>query len=341
MATIYRRGEIWWGRVQRQGKELRQSLKTKDRREAQRIFARWLAEIEHVSRGGRPHKTFEELVEHFMAEHMPTLRPASQRRYAVSMRHLLVEFGNEVVENISSGRLADFESRRRKMAAKPPTIRRDFSCLSSIFSCAVEWEWVEVNPVPAYLRRRRKRGLKEAAPRTRWLTPDEERRLLAAASPTVRDAIAFAIDTGLRREEQFGLKHQQVSLAREEIYLDTGTKTARPRIVPLLPRALAILGTLPRHITGPWIFHRGGKRYLQMNKGFKGAARRAGIKDVRWHDLRRTCGCRLLQTRGLSMEQVRDWLGHSSVTTTEKSYAFLTIDDLHRAIGTGTSMGTN
>lgn len=73
-----------------------------------------------------------------------------------------------------------------------------------------------------------------------------------------------------------------------------------------------------------------------MTKGLKGAARRAGIHDLRWHDLRRTCGCRLLQDRGLSTEQVRDWLGHSSVMTTEKAYAFLTIDDLHRAVGTGT-----
>jgi integrase len=341
MAAIYRRGKTWWGRIRREGKEIRQSLQTTDRREAQRIFARWVAEVEHVAKGGRPNRSFEELVEHFMANHMPTLRPASQRRYAVSLQHLLKEFANEPIERITSARLADFEAKRRRESARPPTIRRDLFCLSSIFSCAIEWEWIEANPVSSYLRRRAKRGLKEAAPRTRWVTEDEERRLLAAASPEVRNAIAFAIDTGLRREEQFSLKHQQISLAREELKLDTNTKTARSRTVPLLPRALALLGTLPRHIHTPWVFrHRDGERYLQMNKGLKAAARRAGIEDVRWHDLRRTCGCRLLQVHGLSMEQVRDWLGHSSVITTEKIYAFLTVDDLHRAVGTGTKTGT-
>jgi integrase len=216
-------------------------------------------------------------------------------------------------------------------------------CLSSIYSCAVEWEWVDVNPVPAYLKRRSKRGLKEAEPRTRWLTHEEEQRLLAAATPVVRQAIAFAIDTGLRREEQFSLKRFQVSLARGEIRLDTSTKTARSRVVPILPRAGTILGTLLAvpSMRSDWVFHHaGGARYLQMNKGLKAAARRAGIKDLRWHDLRRTCGCRRLQDDGLSLAQVRDWLGHSSVVTTEKAYAFLTVDDLHRAVGTGTQTGT-
>ncbi|MBX9590326.1 MAG: hypothetical protein K2X43_13545 [Hyphomonadaceae bacterium] len=65
-----------------------------------------------------------------------------------------------------------------------------------------------------------------------------------------------------------------------------------------------------------------------------------------WHDVRRTCGCRLLQgvvidgvMRKLSMERVSKWLGHSSITVTERHYAFLTVDDLHEAVrqphGTG------
>src|SRR5215472_11285069 len=57
------------------------------------------------------------------------------------------------------------------------------------------------------------------------------------------------------------------------------------------------------------------------------------IKPFMWHDLRRTCGCRLLQDYGLSMELVSTWLGHSSITVTERHYAFLKVDHLQRAIG--------
>ena len=69
-----------------------------------------------------------------------------------------------------------------------------------------DWEWIDGNIVPAYLRRRSKRGLKEGAARTRYLTDSEELSLLQAASPDVRQAIILAIDTGLRREELFSLR---------------------------------------------------------------------------------------------------------------------------------------
>ena len=72
-----------------------------------------------------------------------------------------------------------------------------------------------------------------------------------------------------------------------------------------------------------------------MLKILKVAARRAGINDLIWHDLRRTCGCRLLQDYGASMKEVCDWLGHSSVLVTEQRYAFLRVDDLHRRVGGG------
>ena len=69
-----------------------------------------------------------------------------------------------------------------------------------------------------------------------------------------------------------------------------------------------------------------------MTRGLAGAAKRAGIKDLRWHDLRRTCGCRLLQEHRMRMEEVAKWLGHQSMGQTERAYAFLEVDDLHAAM---------
>jgi integrase len=101
----------------------------------------------------------------------------------------------------------------------------------------------------------------------------------------------------------------------------------------LLPRSAQILAQLPRHFRSRYVFcHANGDRFGHMDKGMKAARRRAGLNALRWHDLRRTCGCRLLQDHGLSMEGVKEWLGHHSVTVTEKAYAFLEIEDLHRAV---------
>jgi integrase/recombinase XerD len=239
-------------------------------------------------------------------EHLSTLRISSARRYGVSLAWLADAFEGKFLDQISTAELAEFEHKRRETGASPPTVRRDLACLSSIFGCCIEWEWCDLNPVSPYMRRRKKRGLREAPARTRYLSHDEESLLLAKASPEVRTAISFAIDTGLRREEQFGLSWDKIDLQTGEILLGTNTKSGKPRRVPLLPRAAQILAHLPRHIRSRYVFcHHNGKRYVHMNKGMKAARRRAGLRALRWHDLRRTCGCRLLQDHGMSMEGVR------------------------------------
>jgi len=76
-----------------------------------------------------------------------------------------------------------------------------------------------------------------------------------------------------------------------------------------------------------WVFcKKDGERYAEGRRdAFESATRRAGLADLNRHDLRRTCGCRLLQDRGMKMHEVRDWLGHSTVRLTETTYAFLDV----------------
>lgn len=325
---IYRRGKTYWGRAQREGREHRRSLKTTAKAIAERRYRQWLGELDAIAWGDKPRRRFDEAAERFIREHLPTLKPSSARRYGVSLDWLADELEGKFLDQIGTAVLMEFE-RKRRQQAKAPTVRRDLACLSSIFGCCIEWEWCDANPVPAYMRRRKKRGLREAQPLTRYLSHTEETKLLEHATPAVRQAIAFAIDTGLRREEQFGLTWDKVDLQAQCLWLDGATKSGKPRRVPLLPRAAQILAQMPRHIRSPYVFRHGnGDRLNNMEKGLKAARRRAGIRALRWHDLRRTCGCRRLQDDGLSMEAVKEWLGHESVVTTERSYAFLEFEHL-------------
>jgi integrase len=329
---IYWRGKRAWARAQRNGREYRTSLKTTSKTVAERRYRQWLSELDAIAWGDKPRRRFDEAAERFIKEHLPTLKVSSARRYGVSLAWLADEFEGKFLDEIGTAALMEFERKRREAGAKPPTVRRDLACLSSIFGCCIEWEWCDANPVPAYMRRRKKRGLRESPPRTRYLSHAEEAKLLAHATPAVRRAIAFAIDTGLRREEQFGLTWDKVDLQQGCLWLDGTTKSGKPRRVPLLPRAAQILAQMPRHIRSPYVFcHGSGDRLNNMEKGLKAARRRAGIRALRWHDLRRTCGCRLLQDRGLSIEAVKEWLGHESVVTTERTYAFLEYENLRGA----------
>lgn len=359
MAGVYRRGRVYWGRAQRAGREYRRSLKTADRAVAERRLRDWLADLDAIAWGDKPRRTFDETAARFIREHLTTLRPGGAGRYATSLKVLALHFGGKTLDRIGSAELSEFETARRGQGRKPPTVRRDLACLSSMFASAIDWEWIDdgKNPVPGFLRRRAKRGLKESQPRTRYLSIEEEAALLAAATPAnmrtkkgrqagkwtcAREAITLAIDTGLRREELFSLHWHQIDMARGVIITTTRTKSGRARMVPLPQRARTILGTLPRYIDCDYLFVNPdtGTRFLQMNKGLKGAARRAGIVDLRWHDLRRTTGCRWLQRDGKSIEEVSLLLGHSSVTVTEQRYAFLEAEAVAQSLAGCTKIGT-
>lgn len=344
MATLYRRGKIWWARAQRQNREYRISLKTRNRRVAQSRLGEWLGELEAIAWGDKPKRAFKDAAKRFITEHLTAIKPGAAKRYGVSLKHWVAFFGPKTLDQITKGDFPDFETKRRNEGASSGTIRRDFACLSSLFTSCEDWEWVDdgYNRVPSYMRRRAKRGLREAPGRTRYLTEAEEAALLDHATSTVRSAIVLAIDTGLRREELFGLKWSQVDLARGLIDTGTRTKSGRARPVPIPERSRTILGTLPRHLECPYVLvnPETENRYVQMNKGFKAAARRAKITDIRWHDLRRTAGCRWLQRDRKSKDEVSDLLGHSSVLVTEKSYAFLDAEAVAASLASLTKTGT-
>ena len=352
MAGYYKRGKTYWARIQRQNREHRRSLKTTNREVAEKRFRAWLEELDATAFGEKPRRTYAEAEARFIREHLPTLKLRGAERYGVSLKNLSPHFGGNMLNEISSGLLSEFESARRTTpvtltigkghatrtidGVSNSTIRRDFACLSSLLTCAVEWEWIDANPVPAYLKRRAKRGLKESPPKTRYLTEEEEANLLPAASSAGADAIILAIDTGLRKEELFSLTWPQVDFARGIITTTTKTKSGRMRPVPLTPRSAAILGRLPRSNRLPYVLINPDtlERYVSMKDGLTAAYKRAGIARLSWHDLRRTAGCRWLQRDGKRMEEVSILLGHSSVTVTERSYAFLDGEKVAASLGT-------
>jgi integrase/recombinase XerD len=105
-----------------------------------------------------------------------------------------------------------------------------------------------------------------------------------------------------------------------------GWKTRR---VPLFDRAVRALADLSRPKFGDYVFWWArGRRFIDLRRSFNAACERARIGDLVWHDLRRTCGCRLLQDHNVRLEDVQIWLGHSSIKTTERHYAFLREESL-------------
>lgn len=350
MATVYWRKGKAWARLQRGGRDIRRSLNTEDAEVAARRLGALIKEIDDERSGrGTGNFTVREAVDRFIEDHAPNLKPQAIRRYATSLKWLLPVFGDMLLSQVSSKDLLAFEQARRRMrptkhAARKVsfvTIKRDFACLSSVFSHAETMEWITHNPVKPYIKgRARANILVESDPRTRYLDHEEERAIVIAGGDVgFAEEITFAIDTGVRAEEQWGLERRDIDARRGRLTVRGElTKNGKTRVIPLLPRALEIARKrmlrntgsnllFPRTQEGEAMEHT--RAYRQLQK----AVEAAGITEhVEWHDLRRTCGCRLLQDHGMTMLEVSKWLGHSSVKVTEAHYAFLSVDHLEKAL---------
>src|SRR3954453_18185721 len=133
------------------------------------MLARLLDERRRLDRGGRPRRTYREALERFWAEDMPTLKPATQRRYRTSFRQLAGPFGGLYLDEITRSRLADYATARMRAGTKGATVRRDLATLSCLCSCAVAWDFLDTNPV----RQFGKRHIREAPPRTTYPTAEQ------------------------------------------------------------------------------------------------------------------------------------------------------------------------
>jgi integrase/recombinase XerD len=350
MASIYWRNGWAWGKAQRNKKPLRRPLKTRDEATARIRLDAWIKELdEPAALGGSGEQTVRQAIDKFTTDHLPTLRPGGIRRYYTSARWVLEHFGEMRLREVRSKHLYSFEKWRGKMRNRGKrvsivTIKRDLAFLSSVFSEAETWEWHDRNPVKPYIRGRASKGVMvESEGRERYLSHEEEAKLLAAEPSDVAPAdldmmvkaIKIAIDTGMRAEEQWTRAREHFNFARRRVYVGADdAKGGRSRWIPLMPRSAEIVERF-RVTNYPllcWRYEGEKIEHTWAYRIFQKMVKAAGLEDLEWHDLRRTCGCRLLQDHKMSMERVSRWLGHSSVKVTEKHYAFLRIEDLEAAM---------
>jgi len=263
-------------------------------------------------------------------------KPWGHRRDKDGIRHLRGYFSGRELTGIKAADVRGYVEHRRAALVCNATINRELSVLSAAINYARrEWEWEIPNAVSG-------RKLKESEGRMRWLTRAEAEGLVRAAATEPQashlpDFIRLALHTGMTKGELLGLEWRRVDLQTALVHLEPrNTKTGRRRSVPLNKVAReAILNRMrfrAQHIpASPWVFtHRNGQRIQDVKKGFTSACQRAGITDFRIHDLRHTCAAWLVSA-GVSLAEVRDLLGHTTVKMTER-YAHLAPENVRLAV---------
>ena len=150
-------------------------------------------------------------------------------------------------------------------------------------------------------------------------------------------SIIAALHTGMRRGELLGLEWSRVDFHAGLLHLEAShTKTATRRSVPINATARDALLSRARYRAThcPDASHvfcsQDGIPIVDPKEGFASACRKAGIDNFRFHDLRHTCAAWLVSA-GVPIYDVRDVLGHSTVSMTER-YAHLAPERARSAV---------
>lgn len=172
-------------------------------------------------------------------------------------------------------------------------------------------------------------------PRERFVQPEELPRLVGSIElepdARIRAALWLYLLTGARKSELLCARWEQVNFERRELHIPR-PKQGKPHVYPLSARAMEVLGAMPRHAGNPYIVpgDRSGQHLVNISKAWNRVRNRAGLSDVRLHDLRRSVGSWLAMS-GHSLLEIGKVLGHASPRTTQ-IYARLTDDTARRAL---------
>ena len=276
--------------------------------------------------------TMRDLARRFLDEYVPAhCKPSSAHSYERSIRyHVLPRIGGRGVAGITRG---DVAALHHQMRETPYAANRTLGILSAMFTAAELWGLRSQGSNPCrYVKRFREKA------RERFLSDEEYRRLGATlreaeSTGTMADSAIAAIRllmlTGCRLSEIMTLRWENVALESAELRLPDSKTGAK--VVYLGAPAVTVLRGIAREAGNPWVIagRRPGTRLASLHFPWGRIRKRAGLDDVRLHDLRHSFASGgLLLGEGLPM--IGKLLGHSQVQTTAR-YAHLADDPVKTA----------
>ncbi|MCW2924392.1 MAG: putative integrase [Thermoleophilia bacterium] len=299
-------------------------------------------EIEARLRSGLPGVraavSVRELTLRWWDDYVLTLDASTRTNYQTPARRIFESIGETDASTLSTPSLIAW---RDDLAAylTPRLVNDCLKILSSVYQRALEWGTVEANPVRAVPR------LTE--PATSIVVPTREHAAavgITAPTLTARARLVVAATVGLRPGEQLALEwrhvHDETIRVEQSLKMNGrigATKTRNSnRTVPIASAARSVLDELQRATR----HHRSTDPVFATPHGvFLNPSRfridiwypwriEAGVPNLDWgawrHYYAAACA-----SAGASLLQCSRWMGHSSIATTAKHYAYLFDEDAH------------
>ena len=325
MAKPIKRGKKWLARVQRRalGVDVAKTFSTKAAAE------RWMRQVEvqiengeFIDRRPADRITVSEALDRYLSTVAKKKKGRGYECNVSQSKRLKELLGNIPLGRVTSVDVASYRDKRLEQVSET-TVRLELALLSHLYTVAeTDWGLPVDNPVAKV-----KKPSSKGRARDRRLRPGEEETLLNACKEyggSIHDVVVFAIETAMRRGEIASLRWCDVDLNNGTAKLHY-TKNSNSYLVPLSPVAIDILKrrSKVRRLDDDRVFNLDA---YSITKAFRRVCRRAGIEDLRFHDLRHEATSRLFES-GLSVVEVAAITHHESLAML-KRYTHLHIHNL-------------
>ena len=252
--------------------------------------------------------------------------------------HLLPAFGHRYLTDIKPLDVQSFVNALSAKGMAPASRNRILMLFKFMFNSAIKWEvqGVVSNPCKGISE------LQENNHMERFLTSDEAQRLRSAIAESVNPLLGPLVQlmmlTGCRRGEALNAKKTDFDLERGS-WLLPDPKGGKARHIPMNERAidtvkaaLLLAQSLNHNFDQTeYVFAnpRTGLPFEQIYYSWNTARKKAGLDDLRMHDLRHSFASAMVNS-GMTLYDVKEILGHANIKTTQR-YAHLSNHRLRKA----------
>lgn len=326
--AVYRRGRIWWYNFEFQGRRVQESPGFTNKTAALRAEAKRRSELLDRRAGFTKVKLapkFEDYVEQFLKWSEQQHKPKTHALHMWNCQTLRRFFSSEYLDEITSEMVEDFKSARKHELQQNSkdarlvtgaTVNRALTTLKLLYHQAERSGYAVKNPVAGVAM------FHEPLDSMRVITFEEQAAYLSETSQPLRDIAEIMLDTGMRPEEVFRMRVENIDFKQKTVFNPFGKTKAARRTIPMTDDVLSLLRGRVKAVAEmgtPFVFpspYDAEKPVGSVKKAHKAAAERAKVKGhFRLYDLRHTFATRAVAS-GTDLPTLSALLGHATIQMT-------------------------
>jgi integrase len=250
---LFKRGDLYWFEFVYGGRRHRESTGVKNQRAAREIEAAYRTALAKGDVGiteRKPVPAFRAAMDDFLKWSSRAQKKPTYTRYKTSSVALLKHFRETALDKITPEEVECFKTTRAReyktvrgdgkrvkttKRVRPATVNREMACLKALFNFVIKADVLAKNPVS------RVKFLAENNQQTRVLNYTEQQSYLSKATPVLRDVAVLILETGMRPEEVYTLRPENVDLLKSHLQVPQGKTAAARRMLRLTSAASEVL----------------------------------------------------------------------------------------------------